>query len=169
MKGRKPVVITEEQIKNAYFDQNVSLKEAAKTIGCAIPTLRKAIKSYGLMAKSCNWNQEAMDKNRYVQPSRIIPKEDLEREYVNHPSNGIRDALAALKTHYTTFAKSMKFHGLVAKKVQRVHKQVGSFYPKLENKEWLQHELETKSKYQVAKDLGCSWGAVHYYTKKHQI
>lgn len=168
MVGRKKVILTLEQVQSAYLNKDASLADAAKELGCSVPVVARTLKLNGLSSKPANWNQALIKANKKPIPLKFLSKEDIERVYINQPVN-INEAIAILGTSQKIMARSMKKYGILPKEKHWNHGSIGSFYPKLEDKEWLKNELETKSKYQVAKDLGCSWGAVHYYTKKHQI
>ena len=94
-------------------------------------------------------------------------KEEVEREYLNVDVS-MTEACKKLNVSCTTFTKALKHLGLEAKGRSWNRNRTNKF-PKLQDREWLADQLETKSMARIARELGTSVGNVADFTKRHGI
>jgi hypothetical protein len=164
----KKIYLTLESIQEEYFGKGKNLADAAKALGCSVTVLRNCIHSYGMKPKDNTWNREAFFNARYVQPTKLIPKEVIQHTYLDRPIN-LTEAVAELKTSEEVFIRSMRAYGLQPKSKTWNAESRRSRFPLLNNKDLLAEEMKTKSFNQIARENGCTSGAVVYSAVKYGL
>lgn len=166
MSNRKYLTI--DEIKTAYFNKGVNMATAAKELSVSVSTLRKCIHEYGMFPKDKTWNREAFMNARFTQPEKILLKEDIEREYLFRDVN-TEIAIKVLGTSETVFYRSLRAHGLKPKDKHWNSASRKSRFALLNDKALLTEELKTKSMTRIAREVGCTEGAVAYFVKKYDL
>lgn len=95
-------------------------------------------------------------------------KEWLEDQLYRKSRIQIARELGCHRSHVESRAK---FYGITYIKpwVRATPPKTEIKYPKLQDKDWLISELETKSKLQIAEEVGCTYSAVTYMVAKYGI
>ncbi len=158
--------LTIEEIREVYFNKGVNMVKAAQELGCSVPTLRRRIKEYGFVPKEKTWNRESLMAARFIPPTKIIPKEQIMGVYINQPIS-LKEAVTKLGTSMEVLVRSMRAQGIPPKTKHWNSESRKSHYPILDDKDRLKKELETKSIRQVARENGCTSGAVVYFMEKY--
>lgn len=149
-----------EQIQAFYFNKENNIAQAAKEIGCGTCLLRRELQEYGLKAKDPSWNRKAMSLAKKGKLKIHISREDIEKYYLSGPIT-LKQAVKSLHTSMATLVRSMKELNIPPKGKNWNRFVQETLFPSLDNKEFLQREMQAKTNDQIAKEQGCS--VVHVY------
>lgn len=162
------IILSKEDISEHYFNTRNNLSQAANILGCSVTVLRRWIFAYGLKPKTKTWNEEAFIDNRFVQPAKeLISHEEIKRVYLDQKVN-MPQAARLLGCSVEFLRRSMKVLN-ISTKPKSWNPERKRKVPLLNDKEWLQKELATKTMCAVAKSLGSTEGNVLYYARKHGL
>ena len=161
-------IIQKEDIDNIYYNTRNNLQEASVLLNCSVTVLRKAIFSYGLKPKTNTWKLSEFKDSRYIQPKKeILSICELKKYYLDAPVNmSIAAKNAGCSVEF--MRRSLKEHGITGKKRSWNSDRTRKI-DILNDGEWMKKELETKSMYQIAKELDSTQGNVAYYAYKHGL
>ena len=88
-----------------------------------------------------------------------ISEEELRREYIDNADGTVQSAARTLGCSATTFLRALALRNLQPKlKTRSWHRSTR--FPVLNDRDWLAHELETKTMNQIAAELGTTNGNV---------
>ena len=96
-----------------------------------------------------------------------ITREDLEREYLQKEVS-MRQACDVLGCCPTTLIKALRRHGLPTKP-KTWNRRRRTRFPQLQDRTWLEKQLETRTMLDIAKELGTSSGNVSDHVRRHGL
>lgn len=171
-KGVRSFPLTKQQIEEAYLTKDISMKEAAKTLGCGVKVLWQACKDHGIQSKS---NTREIEKGRPLLHKKLGDHEWLR---VQLQTRTLEDIGKELGTVGGTIGSYAKRHGLydgnmghsasqlwAAQKTVRIHKAAQI------SKEAILREYINKdvNVHQACKALGCSYPTLIEAMTFHEI
>lgn len=96
-----------------------------------------------------------------------LSREMVINEYVNKEVS-ISQAAKNLGCSHTTLVKAIKEYGL-PKKPKTWNRRRKNRFPQLQDREWLEEQLKTRTMLDIAKELGTSSGNVSDHVKRHGL
>lgn len=163
----KKINVSVEQINEFYVNAQNNLRTAAKLANCSVITFARQMEKHGIPRKERTWNAENFYTKRFVVGRKIIPIDDIKKNYVEGNCN-MTIAAKKIGCSVPCLRYSMKQHGMEAKpkswNTERTRK-----VDELNNKEWMIEQLKTKSYMDISREVGTTPGNVYYYAQKHGL